>query len=242
MKKRIIIFLITTLVFMINAQEIPDFYGFISIYKTSIFKDMDDDLTFIPIPPGVGRIMTMIARPIQINISENDYFLVRTHLEYFRAPYEPGDFPLSSGMQKRDGSLMTGLSIKSKKKPVILNVAADVLSKSEGTKLELFYNHSLKKKRNISEDFRFGIKIFDKDFTDYYYGVKAGEAKVNRPFYRADSSINPSISYNVRKMITSKRTFLYAIEADFYDKEIKESPLVQDSYTLRFSFGILWSR
>ncbi|PLX15295.1 MAG: hypothetical protein C0601_13340 [Candidatus Muiribacterium halophilum] len=242
MKKIILIIFLITFVLSGYTQKIPDFYGFMSVYKTSIFKDMDGDITFIPIPPGVGRIMTMLARPVQINISESKNILIRTHLEYYRAPYEPGDFPLSVGMEKRSGSLLTGISLKLKKNPIKLNIATDVLSKSDGTKIELFYDHSLVRTRKKSSTLQLGFKYYDKDLSDYYFGVTANEATINRNLYIADSSIIPSISYNVRQMLTPKRTLMYGVETNFYDNEIKDSPLVDESYSLRFVFGILWNK
>ena len=64
------------------------------------------------------------------------------------------------------------------------------------------------------------------DYTDYYYGVSATEARPGRPEYQAGSSINTAIKVRWGYELTEKWLMSGSFGVEYFDAEISDSPIV----------------
>lgn len=155
--------------------------------------------------------------------------------------YEPSDAPILSGMEERKGSvwLGAGLTWRNEIAEVSAEWLADASDKSKGQRLRL----------GVRRDFRAGSFTFtprieaswlDDKYVDYYYGVRAEEARAGRPAYLGRSTVNTEIGLRAGYAIDRHQSVYVDVSATQVGKQIKNSPLVDRSSQSSVSVGYLY--
>jgi outer membrane protein len=159
--------------------------------------------------------------------------------------YESGDSDMLADMEDRDWSLDAGLS-GSWDIPWIpdssLSAALlqDTLDKSNGRELQLIYKQLFDMKPFFVRP-SFGVIWQSEDLVDYYYGVKDFEAKANRPHYAPDACVNYYAGVDMIFYVAPQWALVSRVGIDIFGDEVKDSPIVGDSYQANFIAGAVYS-
>jgi MipA family protein len=156
--------------------------------------------------------------------------------------YEPEDAPILNGMAERKEGMFGGPYVKWSNP--LLDVSAewfhDASSESEGQRMSI----GLERTFHVGERFMVtpGLSAvwMDEKFVDYYYGVRANEARVDRPAYVGDSTLNTEISLRTDYMIDEKQMVFGMVEYTLLGSEIKDSPLTDRSNETMLFMGYLY--
>ena len=81
---------------------------------------------------------------------------------------------------------------------------------------------------------------YSDDVVNYYFGVDAASATVNRPLYQTGSSATKSIGVMVLKPITEKVRLLGNIGLTQYGDEVTNSPIVSEDQSLSVFMGFTY--
>lgn len=157
--------------------------------------------------------------------------------------YEQEDSPALEGMDDRDWSIDAGVGAFWLTDFGLFGLSGvtDILGQHDGQTLELSYT------------LRFPVAGFDiipsmgvrwksQNLVDYYYGVRPEEAALpSRPPYEASSATDPFVRLAVRRKLGERWTVLTALQYEWLDDEIGDSPIVDEHYDASVLLGLLYS-
>lgn len=231
--------------------------GASGIYRQSPYKGVGYE--FIPIPMlGLKyRRFTLDGPRARFSLLKKKYFSLALTSEFrgIGNIYEAEDSVELAGMERRKGTLYAGGRgrIRFKGLSIGFNGAKDVLGVHNGH----FFSGSLGaglpisvfiKKWSGIKNFPFiltgvsgGLIHYDETFVNYHFGVKANEARSDRPAYTTSSSTSKffrgSISINFKKHWMAMAMY----QREFFGAEIKNSPIVDESEIYRIFFGLSYT-
>lgn len=155
--------------------------------------------------------------------------------ELFGKGYKPSDSPYLTGMDEREGGINLGLSLSAKVKRINLRASTykDIFGEHHGQVSKIVVGSGFP----ISLLFKFlpftlfkingGVKFFDKNYTNYYYGVREKEAQIYRPTYNLSSTSNLLFDTSLMVKIIKKMNLNFGHSKEWLDKDIYNSPIVE---------------
>ncbi len=239
----------------------------LALFYVNVFNAYAIEKEDIPHLAGLGVLVydgpykgrdTQVA-PAPIICWENDRFFVRelkggvilyeteeVEFDAFLKPrlsgYDNEDSNDLDGMDDRDYSLDGGLQF-TWDIPVMGNlelgtsVAGDLLSEYKGMEIE----STLSKLFDFTPVFvRLGIGVSwqSESLVDYYYGVKSTEVTATRSEYSPNSAVNGNIALDVYLALSEEWLVVSRVKCDFLNNEIKDSPIVDEDYTITTLLGV----
>ena len=162
------------------------------------------------------------------------------------AGYDEDDSSELEGMDDRDWSVDGGIGLNWRTRVGLFAISCvtDLLGRHDGQELDLSYSILLDR-----AGFTFipsvGVRYKSDHLIDYYYGVENDEvrfdARVSRPAYEADDAVEPYLRLAVQRKLTERWRLLGAVQCEWLDGEITDSPIVDDHYEASFLLGVLYS-
>ena len=156
--------------------------------------------------------------------------------------YEEDDSSALAGMDDRNVSLDAGVGLSWRTDYGLLeaSVVTDLLGEHDGQQIELSWTGLFSWKR---WDFipSAGVRFKSTNLVEYYYGVEPGEALATRPAYAPDRAVDPFVRLAVRRELTERWSLLTALQYEWLDSEIRDSPIVDDNYDLSIMGGVMYS-
>jgi len=157
--------------------------------------------------------------------------------------YEEEDSSVLRGMDDRDMTLDAGVAFAYRGDWGVFGAAlvTDILGKHDGQELELTYSKPMRWDAwSIAP--AAGLRWQSRDLADYYYGVRHEEARLpGRPAYDADGAVNPFVALRVQRPLGRKWSLLGAVQYEWFDDEISDSPIVDESYDITVIAGVLYT-
>jgi outer membrane protein len=156
--------------------------------------------------------------------------------------YDQEDSSALKGMDERHWSLDAGVAASWLTKIGLFGLSAvtDALGKHKGQELEFSYTILF----NLA-GFDFipsaGIRWKSQDLVDYYYGVQPSEVRPGRPAYEGQDALDPFARLAVRRKLTDRWSLLAAVQYEWLDDAITDSPIVDANYDASFLVGALYS-
>lgn len=142
--------------------------------------------------------------------------------------YEASDSPFLAGMAERKGGFWAGAKLKWENgfADLSLQWTADAAGNSKGRQFSL----------GLERKFRMGQRWMlvpavtatwqDDKYVDYYYGVRAAEARTGRPAFRGESSVSTEVGLRGIYMVDREQSVIVGLSATRLGSEIRKSPLV----------------
>jgi MipA family protein len=156
--------------------------------------------------------------------------------------FDEGDSSALDGMDDRKWSVDAGVGVSYLTKVGLfgLSYVTDILGRHKGQELELSYTVLF---RLGGFDFipSAGMRWKSENLVDYYYGVKPSEALLRRPVYEGEEALDPFVRLAVRRKFTERWSLLAAVQYEWLDDEITNSPIVNSNYDVSFMAGVLYS-
>jgi outer membrane protein len=156
--------------------------------------------------------------------------------------YNEDDSPALAGMGRRDWSVDAGVGLSWLTGVGLfgLSYVTDLLGKHDGQEIE-FSDTVLFKWMGFDVIPSAGIRWKTRSLVDYYYGVKPAEARVGRPAYEGDSALDPFARLALRRELSERWSLLTAVQYEWLDDEIADSPIVDADFDASFMVGVLYS-
>jgi len=156
--------------------------------------------------------------------------------------YQQDDSSALNGMHDRDWSVDVGVGVSWLTKVGFFGLSGvtDVLGRHKGQELEFSYTILFEW---AGFDFipSTGVRYKTENLVDYYYGVEAEEARAGRPAYEGENAVDPFVRLAVRRKLSERWSLLAAVQYEWLDKEISESPIVDRDYEASFMVGMLYA-
>lgn len=145
--------------------------------------------------------------------------------------YEASDAPILAGMSERKSGFWIGAKAEWKGGLADLSTewVSDASGNSKGQKLSLGVAKTWRVSPQLLLTPRLGLNWQDAKFNDYYYGVRASEARVGRSAYKADAGANTEVGVSAVYLIDRHHSMMFNASVSSLSKEIKKSPLVDRS-------------
>lgn len=156
--------------------------------------------------------------------------------------YEASDSPALVGMAERKSSAWAGAKVEWENDlaDVKLELLGDASGRSEGKRVVLGVEHKWKLSPKVMLVPQVGVEWVDKNYVDYYYGVRASEAMAGRAAYIGKSTVNAEISLAGIYRFDKHHSMMLNVGVKSLGKEIKDSPIVDRSTENRVMLGYMY--
>ncbi|EIJ43102.1 outer membrane protein V [Beggiatoa alba B18LD] len=160
--------------------------------------------------------------------------------------YDASDNVYFEGMEDRDYSMDVGLALNAQFGRVLFNVTAvsDVLGYNDGQEVSASVGYNFVFGGTGQSVLRvtptLGLKWLSANLVDYYYGVRAEEARLDRPQYTGDAGFNGTVGVMANYFFTTHSGISAGIQYEAFGNEIADSPLLEKDYSLRVFAGYSW--
>lgn len=162
--------------------------------------------------------------------------------KYDFSGYESGDAAVLNGMRERKSSFWAGG--KAIWRTGLLDVTAEVLADAGGRSKGRRVNLGLEKNWRVSDNVllspHIGASWVDKNYVDYYYGVRADEARPARAAHEGKSGVNADMGLRATYIVDVHHSMFLDLEVSKFSSKIKDSPLVDRSTGTRAGLGYLY--
>jgi outer membrane protein len=217
------------------------FYGAMAAYKTEIYKEIDHNITAFPVIGYRSETFSFLGPLVSYQLHSVEDYKIISILRYNFSGYEASDSKFFVGMDDRNAGIDIGLGLNYKRQEwsVKLGGLHDVSGRSNGFELKTelgrtFYFGPIFVEPNLS------LSYLDQQYVDYYYGVEAFEATMNRAQYTGEYAINKRFGINISTPIFFGGFTSLAIVHEWYDDSITQSPLTDKNTSI--SARLIFSR
>ncbi len=231
----------------VNTGKRPITAGAGILYRDKPYKNFSSSERSNPVPIVLYEGEHFFARGATIGWDFLNSSVVELAVigEFIGDGYESSDSNFLKGMSDRDPTFGVGGHMIWKPENLGLKATAvtDIADNSDGTQLrgEIFYTHRtgdwmLKPSASIIWQ--------DDDYNDYYYGVRAKEARlaIGRTPYSADSDVNYRLgAVAVYQQKASPWMFVGGVLYNFLGDEIEDSSIVDEDNELVGLIGVAYT-
>lgn len=160
--------------------------------------------------------------------------------QYMDDGYKPSDSAFLAGMSERKGGFWLGL--RSDWHTPVAHLSAewlgDAAGNSNGQHVKLVVDRLFPVGR-FGFAPRLGLQWQDKKNVNYHYGVRASEARADRPAYEAKAALNTELGLRVFYGISMSQSVFLDMSSTALGASIKDSPLVDRSRVSGVRLGYL---
>jgi len=210
-------------------QERPHwFWGVGLAYAETIYRGKDDTVTAIPIISYIGDRFMFFGTFATYRMFQQGEFSASLKAELRFDGYEASDSVYLAGMDEREISLDGGFVLSYAPKDLLtleLEYLHDLASRHKGSETSLAISKTYQQ-ASFSMKPKVSVHAFDKDFVDYYYGVKTKEVTASRARYIGKSAVNTvaGLELSTHKFLGGVTTL--NMDYTWYADEITDSPIV----------------
>ncbi len=156
--------------------------------------------------------------------------------------YEEDDARILRGMDDRKSGLWAGTSAVWR--TGLVDVSArwitDLSGYSDGQRVSVGLEKAWRLGARLRLAPRMGLVWHDDKFVDYYFGVRANEARADRPLYEGEAGIDTYLGVQALYRLGRQHTLLLDLSATRLAPEIEDSPLVDRSTENRVLLGYVY--
>ncbi|WP_137174161.1 MipA/OmpV family protein [Massilia sp. HP4] len=205
------------------------------------YRDVDRDVLAVPLIAYESKWISATVPTLDLKAWSNERLSLRLRARYARDGYEPDDSQYLTGMAERKGGVWLGGAMHWR--TPVANVSAELLHDAGG------HSKAVRAKVQVERRYAFGAfgitprlgaEWFDRDYVDYYYGVRAGEARAGRAAYEGDASVNAEAGLRVDYSYARQHTVFVDVRASHFGSAIKDSPLTDRARAAGVSLGYLY--
>jgi outer membrane scaffolding protein for murein synthesis (MipA/OmpV family) len=210
-------------------------------YDKKAYREFDNDVTALPLLLYENRYVSFFGTTLDAKLPSAGPLSFRLRAKYSGDGYEAKDSPFLAGMAERKGGLWLGGAVIWRGS--IINASAEALSATgdaEGKRFKLELNRTFKTGA-LTITPRVAANWYDSDYVDYYYGVRASEARAGRAAYTGKSATNAELGVRFGYAVTPRHNVFVDLSATSLGGAIKDSPLVEKSSESGIKFGYLYS-
>jgi outer membrane protein len=154
---------------------------------------------------------------------------------------EPDDSAFLRGMEERDTSFDLGLELTRRWRKVSaeLAVLTDLLGRHDGQEVRAGLSFPRRFQRVLLLP-QVGVSWQSERLVDYYYGIRADEARPLRPAYDAGGALNVSAGVLAQVRLAPRWQALGLVQLERLGDGITDSPIVDEDLTVLLMAGLGW--
>lgn len=211
-------------------------------FKQQSYKGMGTQTSGIPLLSYENRWVRLAGPTADFKVPMASPVALSLRARYaLEDGFESSDSRELYGMAERKRSFWLGAALGWRSD--VVNASAEWLADASG--------HSKGKRARVAVDKplragaflvapRLALNWVDRDYVDYYYGVRANEVREGRPAYTGDSALNPELGLRVAYRLSSAHSMYVDASVTSLDDVIQDSPLVGRKSESALRLGYLY--
>ena len=210
-------------------------------YETKPYKDFDNKAEALPMLTYENKWVRVFGPGIDLKLGNTGTFSYALTARYSNPGYEASDSSYLEGMDDRKSSFWVGGRVNWKSE--VANLSAELLGDASGNSKGQQFKLGIDKRFQlgaVSVVPRAAIIWQDKNYVDYYYGVKTSEARADRAAYTGDAGVSTEFGVRMNYAIAAKQSVFLDLSATALPSSIKDSPLVDSSTKSAIRVGYLY--
>jgi outer membrane protein len=222
--------------------------GIAAINSQKAYKGIDRETKALPMIRfeneyvKVGGLGLEVKIPsLELGASDRLNFAIVGKKEF--GGYEADDAPILAGMAERKSGFWAGA--KAEWENDLIDVSAlwlaDTAGHSNGQRFSLGLEKKWRAGRQVMLMPHLTAHWLDRQYVDYYYGVRADEATAGRAAYAGAAGVNVELGVRAMYLLDRNNALMLDVAATSLSKRIKDSPLVGRSSTNRVLLGYMYS-
>ena len=222
--------------------------GVAVVSSQQAYTGIDRDNKVLPLLSYENRYVRIIGPEVAVKLpsyqlNESNSFKFNVIGKYDFTDYEQNDAPILNGMEDRDGGFWVGFRTEWQNPlaEISVELATEVAGDSDGSSA----NISLEKTWHFAGNYMFtpriGVNWQNKDYIDYYYGVRANEVSAERAFYQGEAGTSVEFGARVAHLFNYRHFIFLDMSVTSLATEIKDSPLVDRSSENRLLFAYIYN-
>lgn len=221
------------------AQDAPDpqprwTLGLLALDRDAPYRQLDEDLLVVPLVRFEGERFYLRGLRGGVVFARSGGFSFGGFVQARGDGYDASDSPYLTGMADREFSMDAGLAGSWRVAGVgqfEASLATDMLDRSGGQEAEVSWT-GLVPAAGWQILPTVSLRWQSQDMVDYYYGVRTGEARVDRPAYAPGSGLFPSVAILATRPLGERWQLFARAGHTWLPSEATNSPLVdQDGRT-----------
>ena len=219
--------------------------GVVSSQKA--YTDMDHDSSVIPFISYENEYIEVLGPNLKyklpsFELNNSNKFNFNLVGEYDFSDNDPDETPILNGMEERKGGFCLGTQAEWQNE--FVNVSLEFLTEAAGDSDGSMFNLGFERTWHIGDSYMLTPRVVfswvDKNYVDYYYGVRADEVRSDRAFYQGEAGLNTEVGVRGIYMIDQKQMIMLDLAVISLATEIKDSPLVDSSTESRVILGYIY--
>ena len=192
------------------------------------YKGVDTEVLPLPLINYNSEHLVFASGNLWVNLAESENWSVGLIGEPDFLSYKAKDSKALAGMKDRKFSYRGGinLSVWGNYGVMSLDVSQDLLDKHDGNLVELTYSLPLELTDSISLEPHLSYTRLSDDYADYYFGVRAEEARAGRSAYLVESGDILTVGVTGSYRLSERWQLTAMLEYQRLGDEIKDSPIV----------------
>lgn len=211
-------------------------------YERSPYRDFDDKARLLPILMYESRWISVAGPGLDLKLlPETGPWSLRLRARYGFDGYEAEDSPHLAGMAERKGGAWLGgaLGWQGGLGRLSAELLGDASGHSKGRQLRLQWERRYAFGR-VDLTPRLAAVSLDRKYVDYYYGVRAGEARAGRAAHAGDSAVNVELGLRLGYQAAPGQILFMDLGATRLGSAIQDSPLVERRIVPGLRVGYLY--
>jgi outer membrane protein len=227
-----------------SAQTDDYFFGLGIGLSTerSPYKGVGYENHVIPVVSYESRLFSVQGKTADVHLLGDETLSFSARAEYgFGDGYKGSDSSALTGMSRRKESIWLGGVVEWDAGWVDLTASwlGDASGRSKGQQVGLALERDIPMGA-LQLTPRIGAIWQDRDFVDYYYGVRASEARPGRAAYGGKSTINTELGVRAQYSLTNRQMVFLDLSANRVGSGIQDSPIVDRTWLPAVRAGYLY--
>lgn len=214
--------------------------GLAALVENEGYKDGGTETEPLPVFFYQGDRLRVLGPQLTYRLFGDRASNIGLRVDYRFDGYDKDDDAIFDGMAERKSGIAVGLAgqVRAGIGNVYYSVARSV-SASKGIYGTIQYGIPVEV-GGWTVTPRAGVEYFNAKYADYYFGVRANEARAGRAAYTPGSALNLDIGVDVHRDLGRHHTVFGSVKYRRYDSGIQDSPLMDKSGSPRFNIGYLY--
>jgi len=221
--------------------------GLAAFTKQQPYTGIDRDNRVLPLVYFENRWVELMGPKLEFKLpglewGEDHSLSFGLDVEFDGNGYKGSDAPILNGMEERNDGFLAGASAKWSNPFVDVSAAwmLDVSGESKGQRASLSLEHGFRVGERLMFTPSASAIWLDKKYADYYYGVRAAEARADRPAYFVDGTVNAELGLRTDYLFDEHQMAFASVEYTAFGSKIKDSPLTDRSGETMVFLGYLY--
>ena len=224
-----------------RSSELQWGLGLGALIEDEGYRNIGSETNGTPVLYVSNDYFRFFANQFDVSIYGTEQFSLSGKAESRMDGFSPDDNAYYAGMEERDGAIFAGFrgEYKTDAGNLVAEWVTDVTGDSNGSYGSLgAYWHVDRGASQLVP--KVAVEYYDSDYTDYYYGVRAGEARSDRPAYIADAVFNLDLGVDFIYRFNRHHQLISSAKYRRFGSSVTDSPLVDKSGSARFVVGYLY--